>query len=85
MAFSIPFLTTSIPKGKASKVASAPRPWSANELRQLKTMAKQGTPLRTISLQLQRSTEAIIVKAKEEQIELPRAASAVNGTLASQF
>ncbi|HYE80205.1 MAG TPA: hypothetical protein VEI97_19685 [bacterium] len=56
--------------GQARVNAGGPRPWSQGELRQLRTLCKQGASLRTISLQLGRSSEAVLAKAQEEQLQV---------------
>jgi hypothetical protein len=66
--FSLSFLdkltgNTGRPKGTAG-----PRPWTVNDLKDLKALVAKGTPVRTLSLKLGRSESAIIAKMKEDGI-----------------
>jgi hypothetical protein len=44
--------------------------WSPNDVKQLKTLAKQNTPTRVIALKLQRTPGSVAQKASKEGISL---------------
>jgi hypothetical protein len=46
------------------------KPWSREEVRQLRTLAKGDTPTRVIGLKLGRTPEAVYTKASNEGISL---------------
>jgi len=46
------------------------KPWTASDVRQLKTLVKENTPTRVIGLKLGRPPTAIYAKAQREQISL---------------
>jgi hypothetical protein len=46
------------------------KPWSKQEIQQLKNLAKQNTPTRLIALELERTEAAVRSKASEEDVSL---------------
>ena len=54
----------------AKKPANSGKPWTPEEVRQLKKEAKGNTPTRVIGLHLGRSEDAVRAKASDENISL---------------
>ena len=58
------------PQGEPKVHAASPRAWGNEELRELKTLARQNTPTGAISLKLRRLPAAIRSKSQREGISL---------------
>ena len=56
------------------------QPWTAGEVKELKTLAKGNTPTRVIALKLMRTPAAVQAKAGEEEISLKPANQKPYGT-----
>ena len=54
----------------AKKPENAGKPWTDQEVRELKQLAKQNTPTRVIGLKLERTEDAVRAKASGEGISL---------------
>ncbi|MEO7994003.1 MAG: hypothetical protein ABI743_06350 [bacterium] len=76
MALSLSFFQ-GVLGGKSKPRSGKPsvRDWTAGEVRQLKTLATTGTPVRTMSLKLGRSESAIRAKLESEQLLTPDTSS----------
>lgn len=46
------------------------KPWSSQEVSQLRTLARENTPTRVISLKLGRTPDAVYTKASDKSISL---------------
>jgi hypothetical protein len=46
------------------------KPWTSQDIKQLKTLAKENTPTRVIGLKLGRTEDAVYSKASEQDISL---------------
>ena len=58
-------------KGKSEIQAPLSQPWTTQEVRELKTLAKRNTPTGVMSLKLERPENAIRSKAQREGIFTP--------------
>ena len=52
------------------KPANSGKPWTKQEIKELKELAHKNTPTRVIGIKLERSESAIYSKASEEDISL---------------
>ena len=54
----------------AKRPSNAGKPWTAGQVQQLKTLARQNTPTRVIGLKLGRTPDAVYAEAKKKHISL---------------
>lgn len=58
------------PPGTTKSTRNAGDAWSTDDVKQLKTLAKENTPTRVIGLKLGRTEDAIRDKARAERVSL---------------
>jgi hypothetical protein len=54
----------------AKKPSNHGKEWTPQEVRELKTLAKQNTPTRVIGLKMKRTEHSVRAKASEEDVSL---------------